>query len=71
MLLALANADRVSDLHLLDLKFRYRYGRVSFIIPSLTKTQRLGPPREVFYAQLEENIKLCPVTSLKCYEKKN
>ena len=54
MLLALANADRVSDLHSLDLKFRcYRYGGVSFIIPVLTKTRRSGPPREVFYAQLE------------------
>ena len=56
MLLALANADRVSDLHSLDLKFRsYRYGGVSFIIPGLTKTRRSGSPREVFYAQLEEN----------------
>ena len=71
MLLALANADRVSDLHSLDLKFRsYRYGGVSFIIPVLTKTRRSGPPREVFYAQLEENIKLCPVSSLRAYEKK-
>ena len=71
MLLALANADRVSDLHSLDLKFRsYRYGGASFIIPSLTKTRRSGPPREVFYAQLEENPKLCPVTSLRAYEKK-
>ena len=62
---------RVSDLHSLDLKFRsYRYVAVSFIIPGLTKTRRLGPPREVFYAQLEENIKLCPVTSLRAYEKK-
>ena len=71
MLLALANADRVSDLHALDLRYRsYRNGGVSFIVPSLTKTRRSGPPREVFYAQLEENTKLCPVTSLRAYEEK-
>ena len=71
MLLALANADRVSDLHALDLKYRsYRNDGVSFIIPSLTKTRRSGPPREVFYPEFDADRELCPVTSLRMYEQK-
>ena len=45
MLLALSNASRSSDLHALDLRYRaFHEGRVTFKIPTLTKTRRSGPP---------------------------
>jgi len=69
MLLALTNASRSSDLHALDLRFRTFTAGVLFRIPGLTKTRRSGPPKEAMFAAFEENPSLCPVNTLKQYEK--
>ena len=62
MLMALANADRCSDLAALDLRFRSFHGNgAKFIIPDLTKTRRNGSPAEAFY----------PLQALQCYEKRS
>ena len=69
MLMALANADRCSDLAALDLSFRsFQNGGVKFSIPSLTKTRREGPPIEAFYPEFSADPRLCPVQTLICYE---
>ena len=71
MLMALANADRCSDLAALDLDYRtFQQNGVKFVIPKLTKTRRLGPPMEAFYSSFPSEAKLCPVTTLRCYEEK-
>ena len=41
---------------------------VRFIIPSLTKTRKSGPPKEAFYPAFAEDRRLCPVITLKAYE---
>ena len=70
MLLALTNASRSSDLHALDLRFRtFTAEGVLFRIPGLTKTRRSGPPKEAMFAAFGENPSLCPVNTLKQYEK--
>ena len=62
MLMALANADRASDLHILDIRYmQSQSDKVKFTIAALSKTRRSGPPREVEYSQFEDNLKLCPV----------
>ena len=72
MLMALANTDRCSDLAALDLSFRsFQHGGVKFAIPGLTKTRKDGPPIEAFYSEFPENQKLCPIRTLKCYEKRS
>ena len=72
MLMALANADRCSDLVALDLTYRYfSVSGVRFVIPGLTKTRRNGPPVEAFYSAFPENPKLCPVQALRCYEERS
>ena len=69
VLMAFASANRSSDLHALDIKFRrYTPEGVIFILPSLTKTRRSGPPKESFYCRFEDEI-LCPVHTLQTYEK--
>lgn len=69
MLMALANADRCSDLVALDLNYHTFQGTgVRFIIPGLTKTRRSGPPIEAFYASFSEDPRICPVETLKCYK---
>ena len=68
MLMALANADRCSDLAALDLNHHTFQGGVRFIIPGLTKTRRSGPPIEAFYPAFPEDPKVCPVQALTCYE---
>ena len=71
MLLALTNADRCSDLAALDLSFHtYSGGGVRFIIPGLTKTRSSGPPLESFYPEFPDERKLCPVETLKAYERR-
>ena len=72
MLMALANADRCSDLAALDLNFRsYVTNGVRFVIPNLTKTRRSGPPMEAFYSSFPEDQRICPVQALKCYERRS
>ena len=70
MLLALAHADRASDLHLLDISHvKFESNGVKFVISALrlSKTRRSGPPREAFYAQFKDNTNICPVNTLKAY----
>ena len=65
MLMALANADRASDLHLLDVRYmKLQPDEVQFSIPGLSKTRRSGPPKEIAFAK---NPKLCPVKLLHAY----
>ena len=68
MWMALANADRASDLNSLDTRYmQYTQTGVTFKIPGLTKTRRSGPPIVAFYPVLESNASLCPVSTLKAY----
>ena len=70
-LLALANADRASDIHLLDLQYAtYREDRVIFQIAGLNKTRRSGPPREVSYVCFPECPNTCPIETLRIYEQR-
>ena len=69
MLMALANADRCSDLASLDLDYmQYQVNGVKFVIPGLTKTRRSGPPLEAFYPAFPDEPQLCPVKALQCYQ---
>lgn len=71
MLMALANADRASDLHLLDLNFKQVLSHgVRFQIAGLSKTRRSGPPREVTYFAFTECENICPVATLEAYERR-
>ena len=68
MLMALANADRCSDLAALDVDRQYNQTNgVRFIITALTKTRHSGPPLEAFYPAFPENPCLCPVHTLEEY----
>ena len=68
MLMALANADRCSDLAALDLSYHSSVGNGErFRIPGLTKSRRKGPPLESFYSSFPEAPRLCPVATLHCY----
>ena len=68
MLMALANADRASDLNSLDTHYmQYTQTGVTFKIPGLTKIRRSGPPIAAFHLILESNTFLCPVSTLKPY----
>ena len=63
MLLALTNADRASDLHLLDLNFEQVLSHgVRFQIAGLSKICRSGPPLKVAYIAFKE----CEVIYLSC-----
>ena len=71
MLLALTNADRASDLHLLDLNFKQVLSHgVRFQIVGLSKTCRSGPPREVTYFAFKECETICPVATVEAYERR-
>ena len=70
-LLALTNADRASDLYLLTLSHRrYHEDRVTFLIEGLGKTRRSGPPREVSYHAFPDCPNICPMETLRVYERK-
>ena len=72
MLMALSNADRCSDLTALDLRFRsFTDQGVKFVIPGLTKTRRRRPPVEACYPKFMEDPRVCPVQTLKCYERRS
>ena len=67
-LMALTNADRASDLHALDLRYRsFSPEGVTFEILGLTKTHRSGPPRQAFYPSFPEKS-VCPVETLRHYK---
>ena len=66
--MAITNADRTSDLHLLDINFmQITEQEALFKIPGLSKTRRSGPPREVSYVRFKEDEIICPVATLKVY----
>ena len=68
MLMAFANADRASDLHILDVRYmQSQSNKVKFTVAALSKTRRSGPPRELEYSRFEDNPKLCPVKFLLAY----
>ena len=63
--MVLSNADRCSDLVVLDLNFRDYVGNgVHFVIPGLTKTRISGPPLEAFYPSFPEDPCVYPVATL-------
>ena len=66
-LLALSNADRASDLQLLDINYLH-ISEVSaeFRVDGLGKTRRSGPPRQVTYPRFE-SPEICPVATLEAY----
>ena len=67
MLLALANADRASDLWALDVKFLSMTSEgASFRLASLTKTARPDKPITSCYSPLPD-ASLCPVRTLQQY----
>ena len=69
-LLALSNADRASDLHLLSIDHMLvSEGEVKFQVDGLSKTRKSGPPREVVYPQFNDE-RICPVYMLKAYIKR-
>ena len=70
MLMCLVSANRISELHALDLHFRYhKPNGVLFKLASLTKKRQTGAaPKECFFASFPED-KLCVVQCLKEYEK--
>ena len=67
MLMALANADRASDLCALDVRYLSLTAEsANFQVTALTKSSR--PDREIvsFYARLEDEM-LCPLHTLQLY----
>ena len=70
MLIALTSAGRSSDIHGLDLKFRkFTPQGVEFTIAKLTKTRKSGPPKQILFPAFQSSRVLCPVASLRYYEK--
>ena len=68
MLMALANADRALDLHLLDIRYmQQKRDTVKFVVAGLSKTRRSGTPQRVEYASFMDKPKLCPVKALCAY----
>ena len=60
-LLALSNADRASDIYLLNIEHvRISDCEAKFQVADLSKTRRSGPPREVTYHRFTEK-EICPV----------
>ena len=72
MLLGLTAPDRSSDLAKRDLRYRtFRPEGVSFSLPGLSETSRPGDsPKISFHAAFPDDLDLCPVECLKCYEGK-
>jgi len=72
MLLALTRPSRSADLSHLEISARqYKSDGVVFIPRYLSKQSRQGKPiKEFFFPSFPTNQKLCPVLTLKAYEKK-
>ena len=66
-LMLLASANRVSELHTLDLRFRQYTGNgVMFKLASLTKMHQTGAPlKELSFSSFSADDKLCVVRCLK------
>ena len=71
LLMALISANRTSELHALDLRFRtYSPDGVTFRLASLTKKRKVGAPlKECFFASFPHDSRLCVVQCLQAYEK--
>ena len=71
LLMALVSANRTSELHALDLRFRtYSPDGVTFKLASLTKKRKVGAPlKECFFASFPHDSRLCVVQCLRAYEK--
>ena len=67
-LMALANADRCSDLDRDYLK--WTPSEVQFTVVQLTKTHTTGPSRIVHYSSLPDDIEACLVATLHLYVKR-
>lgn len=68
VLMAIASANRSSDLQALDLRFRrYTPEGVVFVLPTLTNTWQSGSPKS-FFSTFEKEL-LCPVHTLHVYER--
>jgi len=70
--MALVDANRVSKLQSLDLRFRlYQPDGAHFVLPSLGKKRTVGaPPRQVVFEAFPQDKTLCVVECLRCYENK-
>ena len=70
-LMALANANRCSDLAALDRDYlRWTPSGTQFTVVQLTKTCTPGPSKSVHYSSLPEDAEVCSVTSLQVYPSK-
>ena len=68
--MALSNADRASDLHLLSIDHMWLgEEEIWFQVNGLSKTRRSGPPREVVYPRFSDQ-RICPVHLLTAYLKR-
>ena len=68
VLLALANASRVSEIHALDIRYlRQDESGVTFTLAELTKTAQPGKQKAVHYFPLKQDCRLCPITTLEEY----
>ena len=71
MLMALANASRCSELHVLDVeRMRFDEKGVTFSLATLTKTSKPGKNKHLFYLILLSNKEVCPVNTLREYLKR-
>ena len=70
LLMALISANRTSELHALDLRFRsYTPDGVLFKLASLTKKRKVGAPlKDCFFASFPQDECLCVVQCLCKYE---
>ena len=70
VLLALSNASRASEIHVLDIRYLNRNENgVTFTIAELTKTSQPGK-KVVHYLPLKQEDRLCPVAALEEYLKR-
>ena len=71
LLMALVSANRTSELHALDLRFRvYTPDGVTFKLASLTKKRKIGAPlKECFFVSFTHDSRLFVVQCLRAYEK--
>ena len=70
LLMALVEANRVSELQALDLRYRsYRPEGVSFQLPTLVKKRKTGAPTKLFtFGAFPHDSRLCVVKCLRQYE---
>ena len=70
-LMALANADRCSDLAASDRDYlKWTPSGIQFTVVQLTKTHTTGPPRIVHYSSLPDDVEAFPVAALHLYIKR-